>query len=112
MALLLLNGRAVPTPPTPVCVLLTSFDRGGTERQMSELICRLDPARFQVHVGCFRREGPWLDRVEAHAASVTEFPVRSLKPPSLARVIGTLARWLRTRRVAVLHTCDVYANIV
>lgn len=112
MAFLLLDGRAVRPHPLPVCILLTSFDRGGTERQMTELICRLDPARFLVHVACFRQQGPWAGRVAAHAASISEFPIRSLKPLSLMRTIGSLARWLRARNIAVLHTCDLYANIV
>ena len=32
-----------PTPQIPVAVFITSFDPGGTERQMTELIRRLDP---------------------------------------------------------------------
>ena len=106
------HGRAVPLRPTSLCIVLTSFHRGGTERQMTELICRLDPARFDVHVVCFRKEGPWLARVEASAASVTELPVRSLKPRSLLRAVASLARWLRARDIAALHACDLYANIV
>jgi glycosyltransferase involved in cell wall biosynthesis len=91
---------------------MTSFERGGTERQTAELVTRLDPSLFEVHVVCLRREGVWLPRVEARAASVTEFRVRSLKGPSTLRAIRALAEWLRATRIAVLHTGDLYTNIV
>jgi glycosyltransferase involved in cell wall biosynthesis len=95
-----------------VAVAITSFDRGGTERQTAELVTRLDPSLFEVHVICLRREGAWLPRVEARAASVAEFRVRSLRAPSSLGAVRALSKWLRARRIAILHTCDLYANIV
>jgi glycosyltransferase involved in cell wall biosynthesis len=94
-----------------VAVVLTSFDRGGTERQMSELIRRLDPDRFEVHVVCFRLEGPWLARVSERAASVSEFRLGSFKSPRSLSQLIRLAAWFRERRVSVVHACDLYANI-
>ena len=66
------SGRGTPLaemgsvklrPQVPVAVFLTRFEPGGTERQMIELIRRLDPSRFRVHVACFDRAGAWLPRV-------------------------------------------------
>ena len=55
----LLYPAAVPRGrPYPIVFLLTSFDVGGTERQMVELMRRLDRGRFDVHVACFHRRGP------------------------------------------------------
>jgi glycosyltransferase involved in cell wall biosynthesis len=79
---------------------------------MTELICRLDPRRFAVHVLCLRREGAWLPRVEAHALSVTAFPVRSLKSPATFGQMAAIARWLRREGIQVVHSCDLYANII
>jgi glycosyltransferase involved in cell wall biosynthesis len=93
----------------PVAVFLTGFHPGGTERQMTELIQRLDRTRFAVHVACFQREGAWLPRVEA-CAPVTAFPIRGFaRPGTLARA-AAFARWCRTRRIAILQSCDLYAN--
>src|SRR5687768_13905443 len=78
---------------------------------MTELICRLDTARYEVHAVCFRREGAWLPRAEAHAQSVVEFPLRSFKSAATVRHFAALVRWLRRRRIAVLQACDLYANI-
>jgi glycosyltransferase involved in cell wall biosynthesis len=76
---------------------------------MTELIRRLDRTKFDVRVACFHREGAWLPRVEA-CAPVTEFPIAGFtRPATLARAAG-FARWLRSNRIAVLHSCDFYAN--
>lgn len=96
--------------PIPIGILFSSFAPGGTERQMSELVRRLDPARWQVHVGCFRAEGAWLDRVR-EAAPVTDFNVRSLRGADTLSRARAFARWCRDRRLAVLHTADLPSNI-
>src|SRR5258708_3034982 len=82
----LLRWQAVkPAPQIPVAVFLTGFHPGGTERQMIELIQRLDRTRFDVHVACFQHAGAWLPRVEA-SAPVTAFPIRGFaRPATLAR---------------------------
>jgi glycosyltransferase involved in cell wall biosynthesis len=95
----------------PVAIVLSSYVPGGTERQMSQLICRLDPRRFEVHPVCFRREGLWLPNVEAAAGVPAEFPLRSFRRPSVIPLALRFARWCRAHRIALVHTCDIYANI-
>ena len=96
----------------PVAIVLTSFDRGGTERQMVELVRRLDRGRYDVHVACFRAEGPWLDDARAAATSFAEFPLGSLRSRLAAAAAARLGRWFRARGVQVVQACDLYANIV
>jgi glycosyltransferase involved in cell wall biosynthesis len=98
------------SPQIPVAIFLTRFEPGGTERQMTELISRLDPARFAVHVACFDRSGAWLPRVE-RSASVVEFPIHGFAKPATVRQLVAFARWCRRERIAVVQTCDLYANI-
>src|ERR1044071_3288152 len=105
------HPRDVPLDRIPVAIVLSSFDPGGTERQMSELIRRLDRRRFQVHAVCFRRTGAWLRRVEAAAYEGADFPLRSFKCPTTLLTMGRFVRWLRSRRIAIVHACDLYANI-
>ncbi|HVL69549.1 MAG TPA: glycosyltransferase [Vicinamibacterales bacterium] len=97
-------------PQIPVAVFITAFEPGGTERQMTELIRRLDPRRFRVHVACFRREGAWLPRVVERAASVVEFPIRGFAKPRTLLQLLRFARWCRRERIAVVQACDFYAN--
>lgn len=78
---------------------------------MTELISRIDQSRFTLHVACFRREGLWLPKVERVVANVTEFPLRSFTSPATLRQLARFARWCRRHRLAVVHTCDFYANV-
>jgi glycosyltransferase involved in cell wall biosynthesis len=97
--------------PVPIAVVLASFVAGGTERQMTELICRLDRGRFKVHAVCFRREGLWLPKVDAAADELVEFPLRSLHKPAVIGLAQRFARWCRDREIALVQTCDLYSNI-
>src|SRR4051812_5067942 len=99
------------TARTPLAIVLSSFDPGGTERQMTELISRIDQTRFEVHVACFRRQGRWLPNVEAVATSLTCFPLTSFQSLSAAREIARFVAWCRHHRIAVVHACDFYANV-
>jgi len=96
-------------PQVPVAVFITGFHPGGTEQQMTELIVRLDRARFDVHVACFLRDGAWLPRVE-RCAPVTAFPIRGFARARTLVRAAEFVRWCRARRIRVLQTCDLYAN--
>jgi L-malate glycosyltransferase len=109
----LLRWRTVNLPPqVSVAVFLTRFEPGGTERQMTELIRRLDPSRFRVHVACFDKGGAWLPRVAERAVSIVEFPIRGFARPGTISALLQFARWCRRERIEVLQTCDFYANIL
>jgi glycosyltransferase involved in cell wall biosynthesis len=110
MAPRLLIRKTVPNR-LPVAIFLTSFDPGGTERQMTELIRRLSPARFDVHVACFHRRGAWLSRVEASGSTIAEFPIRGFFNRAAVSALYAFSAWLRGHRIQVLQTCDYYANV-
>ena len=77
---------------------------------MTELIRRLDPTRYAVHVVCFDTRGAWLPRVD-DAVSVTPFPIAGFGRPGTLRQLFRFARWCRQHRIAVIQTCDLYSNI-
>ena len=97
--------------PIPIAFVMSSFEPGGTERQMIELVRRLDPNRWAVHVACFRARGSWFGRVAGAAASVAEFPVESFRRTDALRHAWDFARWCRANRIAVVHTTELYSNI-
>jgi glycosyltransferase involved in cell wall biosynthesis len=99
------------TVPVSIAVVMTTFEPGGTERQMIELIRRLSPARWTVHVACFHARGAWFDRVASAAASVTEFPITSFRKPSVVGQVVAFGRWCRAHRIAIVHTTELYSNI-
>ncbi|HEY6212012.1 MAG TPA: glycosyltransferase [Vicinamibacterales bacterium] len=99
------------TDATPIAVVMTSFEPGGTERQMIELVRRLDPSRWTVHLACFHARGGWFNRAAEAAASVEEFPVTSFRSADVVRHLLSFARWCRARDIAIVHTAELYANI-
>jgi glycosyltransferase involved in cell wall biosynthesis len=94
-----------------VLILLTSFDAGGTERQMVELIRRLDRQRFSVHVACFHDRGMLKAAARERASSLTTFPLQSFRNVSALRQLIRFARWCRHIDARIVHTCDYYANV-
>jgi glycosyltransferase involved in cell wall biosynthesis len=90
---------------------MSSFEPGGTERQMTELIRRLDHSRFEVHLASFHRRGAWLARAEEHASSIAEFPITGFRRASTFRQARRFGAWCRERGIALVHTTDLYANI-
>jgi hypothetical protein len=108
---LLGTRRMRPAGPVPVAIFLSSFDAGGTERQMIELACRLDRRRWHVHLACFRATGAWLDRAASSGAPIATFPVPSLRRPAVITHVRVFIRWCREHRIALLHTCQLYSNI-
>jgi glycosyltransferase involved in cell wall biosynthesis len=90
---------------------MSSFDPGGTERQMIELARRLDRSKFNLHIACFHKRGAWLSRAEAAATSIAEFPISGFRKPSTVTQARRFGAWLTDRGIVVLHTADLYANI-
>src|SRR5689334_9707459 len=97
--------------PVPIAFVLSSCHAGGTERQMIELLRRLNPARWQVHVACIHASGEWLSRVSEAAVSIREFPFPSLRHRQVLTQTLEFIRWCREREIAVVHTVDLNANI-
>jgi glycosyltransferase involved in cell wall biosynthesis len=95
-----------------LAVFLTSFHPGGTERQMVELVRRLDRERFRVYAPCLHREGAWLARATESASEVPEFTLRGFADPSAIAAVRRFAAWCRERAIDAVLTADFYANIV
>jgi glycosyltransferase involved in cell wall biosynthesis len=97
--------------PSTIVFLLTSFDVGGTERQMVELIQRLDRSEFEIHIACFHRRGTLEARAVERVASVREFPIAGFRRASTLRELVAFGRWCRQVNAQIVHTSDLYANI-
>ena len=95
---------------TPIAVVMTSFDPGGTERQMIELVRRLDPSRWKVHIACLHARGAWHARA-AEVAPIAEFPISGFARPDMCRQALAFARWCTRHRIDLVHAVDLYTNI-
>src|SRR6516165_9235363 len=96
--------------PVPIVFVMSSFEPGGTESQMIELIRRLDRSRWSVRVACMRRGGSWFDRVQ-RAAPCEIFAVNSFRRVATLGRWRDFARWCQDLQVAVVHAVDLPSNI-
>lgn len=99
--------------PAPVRVMkfMTIFALGGTEKQVVTTASRIDPRRFELEFGCFKRRGQLLDEILELGIPVTEYPVNSFFRPSALRQQVALARHLQQRHIQVMHSYNFYSNV-
>lgn len=95
----------------PVAIFVDRYIAGGTQRQMIELLERLDRRRFHVHPVCFHDDGPWTRQVADLGDPIARFPIHGFRRPGTALQLAAFARWCRAHRIAVVHTWDIYSNI-
>jgi len=89
---------------------LTNFNIGGTERQFVQLVQKIDPNRFDLHVSCFERVGSFLPAIEARGVPLTEYGIRRLYSPSTLRAQWQFARYLRENQIHIVHSYGFYPN--
>lgn len=97
--------------PIPVLLMARELNLGGTERQLTEIAKALDRSRFEPHVGCFSSAGLRADDLITAGVPVAEFPVRSFASVSALSGARALGRYLRERRIQLVHTFDVPMNL-
>lgn len=90
-------------PPLTICHVITSLGIGGLERVVLDLVVAQRNAGHEVYIAVLNDgEGPLRDAFRAAADGLVAFPKREAGvDPSL---VGKLARWLRSKRVRVVHT--------
>jgi len=95
----------------PIAIFVDRYIPGGTQRQLIELLRRIDRDRFQVHPVCFHDDGPWTGRVAELGDPITRFPIHGFGRPQTMGQLLRFARWCRRHRIAVLHSWDIYSNV-
>jgi len=79
---------------------------------MVELMRRLDRREFEVHVACVHRGGALEASALEGAASIARFPLVGFGRPSAVQQVLAFARWCRRIDAQVVHTCELYSNIL
>jgi L-malate glycosyltransferase len=86
---------------------------GGTERQLFELIRRVDRRRFRPLVACFKAKGELLPRLRELGIEPIEFPLGgTLMNAATAYQIGRMAILCRIEGVKIIHAHDFYSNLI
>jgi glycosyltransferase involved in cell wall biosynthesis/peptidoglycan/xylan/chitin deacetylase (PgdA/CDA1 family) len=97
--------------PIPIAIFVDRYAPGGTQRQMLELIGRIDRSRFKVHPVCFHTEGVWFERLASLAEPVALFPIHGFRQPRTLTQLRAFAAWCRENKIQILQTCELYSNI-
>ena len=100
-------------PRRRIFFLLDSLNVGGTETQAVELARRLDPADYEVTLGCLRARGPLLERLQNSTVSLREFhPNGGMDSPGGIYQLLRLTAFLRRGKFEVVHTHDLWSNLL
>ncbi len=107
------RGEAYPERCDRVGLLqfLTFFYLGGTERQVMNLATGLDPARFDLHMGCHGKVGALLDEAISRGIPVEEYAIKNLYNLGAMYARLRLARYLRERAIEIVHSYGFYSNL-
>jgi L-malate glycosyltransferase len=103
----------VPGDPVNVLVFQNRFLIGGQERQTVLNVVTMDRARFRPVVACLHLEGEHLADLAAAGVEPVVFDIgRKMLRPGTAVHVARLARFIRDRRIAVVHAQDIYTNVL
>ncbi|MGH8246465.1 MAG: glycosyltransferase [Gammaproteobacteria bacterium] len=90
---------------------ITDFNIGGTERQILNLVQRLDPARYELEMACFRRTGPFFAEFAARNIPLSEYNTNRLYNYTALREQLKFAAHVRRNQIQIVHAYGFYANV-
>jgi len=83
-----------PPRPLPVLFLVPNLATGGAERQLAELVTRMDGSRFRPLVVCLKTGGPFSDQIREAGIEVLHLGFRGGWDPRFAwRLAGICRRY-------------------
>jgi glycosyltransferase involved in cell wall biosynthesis len=99
--------------PVGVLHVVDCLNVGGTERQLFELIRRLDRDRYRPLLACFKGGGELAPALNELGIEPIVFPLRgSLMQPNTAFQVARMAMLIREHDVRVVHAHDFYSNVI
>lgn len=96
---------------TGLLMFVNGFGMGGTERHVVNVGRAIDRTRFDLHLGCFRRWGHFLEEIESRHVPIWEYPIDSLHNAGTLRAQLRFARDLRRLRIRIVHAYNFYPNV-
>ena len=97
--------------PIRILKFMTNYACGGTEKQVLNLISRMDRKQFDLRFGCLQRSGDFVKHFQALNIPITAFPIRKLYHPETFRQQLKFAAFLRSERIQIMHSYNFYSNV-
>jgi len=91
--------------------MLTSFQIGGTERQVVNLALGIDASRFDLHLACLRCSGSLLGELKTLQIPRPEFRIGGFYNPRTLWQGIRLAQYIRKNRIQIVHSYGFYSNV-
>ena len=93
-----------------IFLMIDSLETGGSERQFATVARALDSQKYQIHLGCIRARGPFLDDFSDVAMAQFRLGGSAFGFGSW-RTRLRLAQHLKRNHIAVAHAFDFYTNL-
>ena len=92
--------------------LVDSFNEGGSERQALQLTRLLrDSGRYEVFLATLNPEGILRADAETLAYEIPSFPLNSFYDRNAGVQLSNFVRYLRTKKIDLIHSHDFYTNV-
>ena len=92
--------------------VVNTFETGGTEGQVMNLMRKLDLDMFDLKVACLENKGSLVQEYEKRGIPISEFKIKKLYSPATFIQIFKMAAFMRENRIQVLHCYNFYAMII
>jgi glycosyltransferase involved in cell wall biosynthesis len=92
-------------------MMLTNFNIGGTERQVTDLALRIDLSRFELHLACMRNSGELLRELEPLQAPRPVFQIGRLYAIRTLWQAVRLALYIKRNLIQIVHSYGYYPNV-
>lgn len=90
---------------------MTNLATGGTEKQVLNLIKRLDREKYELFIGCLGCWGELLADIKKECSAIDEYQVDHLYGYKTFRQQLEFSRSLTQRRIQIVHSYNFYSNI-
>lgn len=89
----------------------TNFASGGTEKQVLNLIRRLDREKYELFIGCLGCWGDLLEEIKSECLDIDEYPIDHLYGYKTFQQQLKFSRSLARRRIQIVHSYNFYSNV-
>ncbi len=97
------------TSPIPILLVVRELGSGGIERDVAKLALGIDRNRFACYVAAYQPEGVRASELKAAGVPIIHLDIPSFKSHKIIRAGSQFARFLRRKKIRLVHAWDASA---